>query len=119
MNFLPTFFSAGETIEFRPHEATLNFEKSIMWMLICVSILKYAENIKHCIIAKKITLKEVLEAYLPKKVSEHILGYCEHRFTQFHRTDGSYRSNWEDIETKWIIEDKSFKFNNISILDLW
>ncbi len=91
----------------------------MMWMLICVAILEYAKDTKTCLSNKKITLKDVLEAYLPPKVAKHVMGYCDERFITFHRSDGSYRSGWEKIENDWLAKDKNYKFNGVSIKDIW
>lgn len=116
MNLLPTFFSPAETIEWRPHEATFSYEKTLMWMLVCTAIMEYAKNnIRHCFTLTKITLEEVLNAYLPKEMAAHITGYMEHRKSTFKNANGSFKAGWEKIEIAWMDGDKDYKFNNRSI----
>ncbi len=118
MNLLPTFFSGAETIEFRNHEATLNFEKTIMWMLTCVSILKYAENAKLCLLDKKVTVSEVLHSHLPAPLADHVMAYYQQRKEVFRDSAGRYNKNWDSIENDWIMRDKDYKFNKTSIESL-
>lgn len=115
VNFLPTFFSNAETIEFRCHEATLNFDKTIMWMLTCAAILKFAENTKVCLSEAPITLQTVLSNHLPDKVVNHLMAYYTARKATFVNVNGTFKSSWESIETNWINTDKNYLFNNTLI----
>lgn len=114
---LPTFFGP-ETIEARPHEATFSYEKVMMWMLTFAAILNYANNTKLCLTAKKITLSEVLTAYLPEKAAKHIMDYYIFRSKAFKDANGRWRENWQTVEDAWLKKDKNYKFNNISIEEL-
>lgn len=118
INLLPTFFSNAETIEFRVHEATMNYERVAMYMLICTAILEYAKDTKKVLSAKKISMIDVLSAYLPAKAANHIKAYLDTRTATFKTTKGEYRANWEDIEDAWLKKDNRYKFNNISIEEL-
>ncbi len=119
INFLPTFFSAAETIEVRPHEATMNFEKTAMWMLTCTAMLQYAKNnIKRCLTANSITVEEVLKDYLPETVAKHIMGYYMERQSTFKNSSGAYKDNWDKVEKAWVALDKNYIFNRTSIEDL-
>jgi hypothetical protein len=42
MNLVNYFFSSG-TVEFRLHGPTVNFHKTLMWLLICNTIVRYAD----------------------------------------------------------------------------
>lgn len=117
MNLLPTFFGP-ETIEFRPHEATFSYERTLIWMLTCSAILQYANDIKQCLTASSITLNEVLTSTLPKKVADHIMKYYMERKKTFKEPSGKWRKDFTTVENNWLESDKNYKFNNISIEEL-
>lgn len=100
----------------RAMEGSTNFTKIMIWMLTCVSILKYAENVKACFSAKSISLKEVLSAHLGDKYADYIMAYYKMKQAYFMRPDGSYKE-YKNIEKKWFLEDAEFTFshNNMEI----
>ena len=81
--------SGPDTIEFRCHGGTLDFTKIYNWLLICMSIVKFAENqqrrIWNCGLSdkNKITLKEVLKYSLTSKDYKEIWPYIQKRVKQF------------------------------------
>ena len=78
-----------ETVEFRPHSATIDFKKIYNWLLICMSIVKFAENYQRRIITSDfsskgpITLKEVLNCSLNKRLYDRVWNYCKERASRF------------------------------------
>lgn len=111
VNFLNLFFSKTHTIEFRIHEGSTNVTKIISWMIICASILKYAEDIKRGMSLKTLTLKEVLEDRLPQKYSDYLMEYMNHRNSTFFNEKKEYK-NWKPIEKVWQSRDNEFKFQH-------
>ncbi len=109
VNFLNLFFSKIHTVEFRIHEGSTNSTKILSWMLLCSSILKYAENIKRGLSLKKLTIKEILEDQLPEKYSEYLMAYLNHRHGVFFNENGEYKS-WKTIEKLWFSKDSEFTF---------
>jgi hypothetical protein len=112
VNFLPTFFSPAETIEFRVHEATVNPNKTFMYMLLCTSILKYAENTRLGLSTKPLTIEQVLSSHLPKEMSSHIQSYLTMRKSNFKTVMGEFKKDWESIENKWLAEDASYVYKS-------
>tara|TARA_Y100000015_G_C2395272_1_gene92419 strand:- start:318 stop:1784 length:1467 start_codon:yes stop_codon:yes gene_type:complete len=78
-----------DTIEFRNHSGTLDFNKIYNWILICMSIVKFAENqqrrIWNCGLSDKhrITLKDVLKYSLNSKDFEKVWLYVKARASRF------------------------------------
>lgn len=66
VNLVNSVFSDSRTIEFRLHTATLNFTKTLNWILICSAIVKFADtHTKEIVSGKisKISLDEVIGGY--------------------------------------------------------
>lgn len=64
LNFMNMFFSNRDTIEFRLHTPTLNYQKAIYWLFICRAIILYTEtNSKKIIEGEKTSIKDVLFIY--------------------------------------------------------
>lgn len=91
LNFLPTLFTIEKgrdhTIEFRPHSATLNYEKVKNFILICMGIISFIENHKELIYEAKlqagsITLSQILLKTYPKK-AEYLIDYIQKRKQKF------------------------------------
>jgi hypothetical protein len=116
VNFLNLFFSKIHTVEFRLMEGSTNSTKILCWMLICSSILKYAENIKRGLETKILTLKDILEDQLPEKYSKYIMEYLALRHTIFFNENNEYKS-YKAIEKVFFSKDNEFKFvhNNFEI----
>jgi hypothetical protein len=110
VNFLNLFFSPIGTAEFRIHEGSTNFTKVACWLLVCASILKYAEKIKVCFKTKNITLKEVILDNCGESLTSYIMDYLELRNKTFFKSDGLYKDNSKSIEKRWFEEDPAFKF---------
>jgi hypothetical protein len=80
--------NGGDTVEFRCHSGTIDYDKIYKWLLICMSIVKYAENnIKRIYMSglskTKITLDEVLKYSLNKTDYKKIIEYCNKRKNKF------------------------------------
>jgi hypothetical protein len=81
-----------ETVEFRPHGATIDFKKIYNWLLICMSIVKFAENYQRRIITSDfsskgpITLHEVVQCSLNKRLYDRVWKYCVERAQSFGNT---------------------------------
>ncbi len=84
-----------DTIEFRPHSATIDFDKIYPWVLICMSIVNFAENQQRRIMIssyseKRITLQDVIRYSLNNTqydfVNEHII----ERAKQFNQSNILY-----------------------------
>tara|TARA_R100000951_G_scaffold38958_1_gene32858 strand:+ start:1993 stop:3465 length:1473 start_codon:yes stop_codon:yes gene_type:complete len=76
------------TIEFRPHSGSLDFKKIYNWLLICMSIVKFAENQQRRIWTSgmskhSITLNEVLKYSLNQKLYNQVFDYCKTRAKRF------------------------------------
>jgi hypothetical protein len=108
VNFLNLYFNNTGTIEFRPHESTLSADKALMWLAVCASIIRYAENTKKCLTAKSLTLKEVLSGFVNSKELDKIMTYLKFRHDTFFDAKGAYR-DYKSVEAKWFKEDPNFK----------
>lgn len=64
LNLVNYFFSSG-TVEFRLHGPTVNFHKTLMWLLLCVGIVRYAEKYTKKILLgeDKIRLVDVIDEF--------------------------------------------------------
>ena len=76
------------TIEFRPHSGSLDYRKIYNWLLVCMSIVKFAENQQRRIWTStmsknRITLQEVLRYSLNDKLYKQAFDYCNSRTKQF------------------------------------
>lgn len=112
INFLNLFFNNIGTIEFRCHESTTNPNKAIIWLLVCASILKYAENTKDVLGHDKITLTQVLATYLPQDMLVYIMEYFQFRNKTFFTQGGNYKEKWANIEANWFSQDPKFEFES-------
>lgn len=65
VNFMNSFFSNRNTIEFRLHHGTFNAYKIVNWLLICNAIIKYAKlNIKDLLTTdKRHSIEDVISYY--------------------------------------------------------
>jgi hypothetical protein len=115
VNFLPTFFSPAETIEWRIHEATTNFTKVMCFMLLCVSIMKYAESTKVALSKKSLSIQEVLKNYLPQELADYVYEYLKARKSTFMNANGSFKQDYTSIENKWLAADANYVFKNTEI----
>lgn len=100
MNIIPSIFSTrgsekAKTVEFRLHSATLMFEKIYLWILICMAIVKYAEN-NIIDIYKQYTLDEVFKYSLNKKYT-NITEYVKLRKEMFN-SEEAISSEYEKKE---------------------
>lgn len=129
VNLVNSVFSNSRTIEFRLHTATLNFTKTLNWILICSAIVKYADtHTKEIISGKisKITLYQILEGYTnnfrDKKdtnemglfIHKYLEEYIENRKAYF--ADKTLKKDY--VCEREISEDKKYKFQYKGITDL-
>ena len=74
LNLVPLIFSNRGTVEFRVHPPTSNPIKVINWLLVCSSILQYAEKHQEEIISagyKPITLPTILNYVFPRNIATY------------------------------------------------
>lgn len=119
VNFLNLFFSPIHTVEFRIHEGSTNFTKVGCWMIICASILKFAEDVKLCMKPGKVNLADILKATgCSESLASYILEYMNLRHNTFYTNSGSYREGFKNIENKWFKDDPNFEFvhNNSQLI---
>ena len=112
INFEPVIFSPAQTIEFRLHTPTLNFQKMVAWLLICSAILRYTEiTVGNEIRDKGLNLKTILEETIEDEiVLDWLLKYIEERKAWFK----SGKDQTGEIE---ISEDKKFSIKSKLILE--
>lgn len=87
INFVPLLFDdkgvQSYTIEFRPHSASLNYEKIKNWVLICMCLVKFAETEYDLIRASKsFTIEEIVNHVTNKKAS-NLIRHIKNRKTLF------------------------------------
>lgn len=115
VNFVNPLFGKRDTIEFRLHTPTLNSDKIINWLVMCVAIIKFAEsNVKDCISSKKISFKDVLNIYSTSRktsygmhLSKKLIDYYMLRVAQFKKDI----DNGDRLSMYEITNDSSFSFN--------
>ena len=83
--------TGSNTIEFRPHSGSLDYKKIYNWLLICMSIVKFAENRQRRVWTSgmskhPITLQEVLKYSLNQKLFNQVYEYCVNRAQRFGNT---------------------------------
>lgn len=77
------------TVEFRCHSSTTDYNKIYMWLLICMSIVRFAENQQRRIWMSglssraTITLKDVIRYSLNDKLYEQVWSYYQKRVKRF------------------------------------
>jgi hypothetical protein len=65
VNLLPFLFERKQTIEFRLHVGTTNFDKSFAWLMICIALIEFAKRHTDIILAakEKIRLTDIVEIF--------------------------------------------------------
>lgn len=65
VNLIPFLFENKQTIEFRLHTGTTNFYKAFAWLMICIALLRFAEQNTDMILAakEKIRLIDILSVF--------------------------------------------------------
>jgi len=105
INLIPANFNIRNnnsyTIEFRPHGASLNFNKIKNWILFCMAFVHYVENNQLDIINKsKIHIKTILNNVYDKKLSNYLISYFEERKEKFKKANNErleYLDNNDDV----------------------
>lgn len=87
INFVPLLFDdkgiQSYTIEFRPHSASLNYEKIKNWVLICMALVKFAEENYDLIrVSKSLTIEEIINLVTNNKASS-LINYINNRKALF------------------------------------
>lgn len=99
LNFYPYLFGSG-TLEFRLHQATLDYNVMMYWMLICASILNYCKDNADKILNRreKITLYDVILpiAKIDEEIYVKLMAYIDHRMTVF--TEDRYSNIFNEIK---------------------
>lgn len=90
--------SGKPTVEFRPHSSTLNYDKIRNWILICMSLVYYAENMQKQIYYNigDVTLKGVLDAALGSNFGKQLYDYHLERrgkFASLHKDNAQLPSD--------------------------
>jgi hypothetical protein len=82
--------SGRPTVEFRVHGASLNYEKIRNWVLICMSIVRFAENRQKMIWSNldSILLDTVVKDSLGPNLGEQVMRYYNKRVDKFDSTTG-------------------------------
>tara|TARA_R110002012_G_scaffold2179_1_gene10432 strand:- start:12433 stop:13941 length:1509 start_codon:yes stop_codon:yes gene_type:complete len=82
--------SGKPTVEFRVHGASLNYEKLRNWVLICMSIVRFAENRQKMIWSdlNNILLDTVIKDSLGNNLGEQVMQYYNKRRSKFESTTG-------------------------------
>lgn len=85
-------------------------------MIICASILRYAEDIKRGLSNTSLKLENILKAQLPEKYSTYLMAYMKSRNSVFFNAAGEYKS-WKSVEQVWFSKDADYKFvhNNFEV----
>jgi hypothetical protein len=125
-NLMNMFYSTRNTVEFRLHGPTTNFQKMVNWLLICNAIVRYAQfNAKTIIsqsVTKKISVKEVLSYYKKhfddetgSMLSDYLTAYFLSRKKAFEKdvAAGDMLSLWE------ISNDKEYSFSHKEVKELF
>jgi hypothetical protein len=95
LNFVPLMFNTrnapnSNTVEFRPHSATLNYLKIKNWILICMVLCKYAEEHMYDLeFFKKdnITLAEIINDSLNSNKASRLIEYVNKRVDKFNNLE--------------------------------
>tara|TARA_B100001063_G_scaffold238481_1_gene260709 strand:+ start:2267 stop:3697 length:1431 start_codon:yes stop_codon:yes gene_type:complete len=79
------------TVEFRPHGGTTDFDKIYNWLLVCMSMVRFTENQQRRIWVSgmsktKLSLHEVIRYSLNDKLYESVWSYCQNRAKKFGNT---------------------------------
>lgn len=129
VNLVNSVFSSSRTIEFRLHTATLNFEKTLNWILICSAIVKFANtHTKEIISGKisKISLSEVIYGYTNNfrdKKTTNETGLFVHKYlNEYINTRKVYFAN-KAVHKDYICadelnEDKNYSFSYLGVSTL-
>ena len=116
VNMLP-FMTDGQTIEFRLHEPTLNYEKILLWLLICSAMVKYTKKHTNFILSKnKISLSDIFNVYKETdygtEVANLLSGYVRHRtnlFMEIFSRGGYADASFLNKDTQFTYEEEKFR----------
>jgi hypothetical protein len=123
VNFFNLFFNKHQsTVEWRIHEATTNFDKSLNWLTICKAIMDYANNYKECISNKNVSIDDILREFFKndEKSYTYLKGYLDFRKGKFYDVNNNCWKDSKLMENLWLKQDGSFNYsiNNIKSLVL-
>jgi hypothetical protein len=103
VNLINPIFGKHDTIEFRLHTPTLNPDKIINWLLMCVAIMRFAENnTERCI---------RLNTDYCDKLSTNLVSYYRNRVEYFERD----LKNGDLVSKREMQDDNNFSFSTIDI----
>lgn len=114
INLTNPLYGKRDTIEFRIHTPTLNPDKIINWLFMCVAIIKFAEtNIVQSLGKDDITFEQVLQWYgnfhkTPEAIclSNNLIKYYKNRVDYFAKD----LERGDLLSPKELIDDPNFKF---------
>lgn len=115
VNFLPLLFDSkggqNYTVEFRIHYGTLNYTVIRNWLLICISMIHYAEkNYKEILLDKSfnITLKDVLAFEYSDKKLAYFIQYIEKVKEYFSNLENEKEIYSEDFNKNFLNESLNY-----------
>ena len=115
VNFVNPLFGKRDTIEFRIHTPTLNSDKIINWLMMCIAIIKFAETkVKVCISKNKIPFTDVLNIFSLMRKSSYSL-FLTRKLKEYYNNRVEYFAkdfkNGDYISEKELLSDDTFEFN--------
>jgi hypothetical protein len=120
INFTNIVFKRQQTVEFRLHTPTLNHNKIINWLVMCVAIIRYTQiNFNKILTEDNICFTDVLSIFekvavkpsYGKKISDNLISYYNKRVKYF---ENDYQ-NCNYISEMYLKKDLDFDVNALSI----
>ena len=127
LNLVPLLFNEKGsdvfTVEFRPHQASLNFSKIKNWSLICFCLVNYAETNSKALLEKNfntnLSLEEVITTVLSSKLSsKFLLNYIEERKDKFLKQNSEKNTaiiEQEEYHSESFVEPEDKKLKEICV----
>jgi hypothetical protein len=120
VNMLP-FMTNGHTIEFRLHEPSLNYQKIVLWLMICAAMIKYAkQNTNNILKAEsKIMFTDIFDTYKGTEYGDKVAGFLA-EYVNF-RTNNFMQlfSKGNYADDSFLKNDKKFKYEEKAFRQLF
>lgn len=123
INFVNTVFSKSRTVEFRLHGPTLNSDKILTWLYMCIAMVKYSISHEKEILSSHedmdvTTVFNYFSQRYPKNIyaqrlSKHLREYYEHMT----KINDILRENGHMSDNRELSRDSSFSFDPYNILN--